>query len=275
MAMVDPGTQESMAERGAWVAMVDPGTQEAMAERGAWVAMMDRGAWVASMAGSPPPKFSWGNFSSHGGAGAGGSGEPDGAGTGGRCRGAGTGGRSGSAHSRGRFGGHRRALARSRHRRALARSRHRRALSWSRHRRALSWSRHRRALSWSRHRRALSWSRHLGWDPPHPLIRHQQAQGHMSVGRWACGGWRAYVSRERPLTSHELRAYVSHERPLTSRERWAGRAAGGVEGPPRTADQDQLRAAAALLHLFWVRQSVTVVLREGHGRREVKGIMGL
>ncbi len=185
-----------------------------------------------------------------------GSGEPDGAGTGGRWRGAGTRGRSGSAHSRGRFGGHRRALARSRHRRAL------------------SWSRHRRALSWSRHRRALSWSRHLGWAPPHPLIRHQQAQGHMSVGRWACGGWRAYVSRERPLTSRERRAYVSHERPLTSRERWAGRAAGGVEGPPRTADQDQLRAAAALLHLFWVRQSVTVVLREGHGRREVKGIMG-
>ncbi len=51
---------------------------------------------------------------------------------------------------------------------------------------------------------------------------------------------------------------------------WASR----VEGPPRTADQDQLRAAAALLHLFWVRQSVTVVLREGHGRQEVKGIMG-
>ncbi len=56
VAMVDPGTQEAMAERGAWVAMVDPGTQEAMAERGAWVAMMDRGAWVASMAGSPPPQ---------------------------------------------------------------------------------------------------------------------------------------------------------------------------------------------------------------------------
>ncbi len=68
VAMVDPGTQESMAERGAWVAMVDSGTQEAMAERGAWVAMMDRGAWVASMAGSPPPKFSWGNSSSQGGA---------------------------------------------------------------------------------------------------------------------------------------------------------------------------------------------------------------
>ncbi len=96
----------------------------------------------------------------------------------------------------------------------------------------------------------------------------------MSLGRWACGDWRthvsrerpltsrerrAYASRERPLTSREQRAYVSRERPLTSRERRAGRAAGGVERTPRTADQDQLRAAAALLHLFWVRQSVTVV----------------
>ncbi len=71
----------------------------------------------------------------------------------------------------------------------------------------------------------------------------------MSIGRWACGGWRTYVSRERPLTSRERRAYVSRERPLTSRERRAGRAVGGVEGPPRTADQDQLRAAAMLLHL--------------------------
>ncbi len=56
----------------------------------------------------------------------------------------------------------------------------------------------------------------------------------MSVGRWACGGWRAYVSRERKLTS---------------RERRAGQAADGVEGPPRTADHDELRAVAALLHL--------------------------
>ncbi len=71
----------------------------------------------------------------------------------------------------------------------------------------------------------------------------------MSIGRWACGGWRTYVSRERPLTSRERRAYVSREQPLTSRERRAGQAAGGVEGPPRTADQDQLRAAAVLLHL--------------------------
>ncbi len=58
----------------------------------------------------------------------------------------------------------------------------------------------------------------------------------MSVGRWACGGLRAYVSRERQLTSREQRG---------------GRAADGVEGPPRTADQDELRAAAALLHLVW------------------------
>ncbi len=47
-----------MAEQGAWVARVDPGTQEAMVERG---------AWAASMAGSPPPKFSWGDSSSQGG----------------------------------------------------------------------------------------------------------------------------------------------------------------------------------------------------------------
>ncbi len=58
---------------------------------------------------------------------------------------------------------------------------------------------------------------------------------------------RAYVSRERPLISRERRAYVSRERPLTSRERRAGRVADGVEGPPRTADQDQLRAAAAAI----------------------------
>ncbi len=43
---------------------------------------------------------------------------------------------------------------------------------------------------------------------------------------------------------------MSRERPLTSRERRAGRATGGVEGTPRTADQDQLRAVAALLHPF-------------------------
>ncbi len=44
---------------------------------------------------------------------------------------------------------------------------------------------------------------------------------------------------------------MSRERQLTSCERWVGRAADGVEGPPRTADQDELRAAAALLHLVW------------------------
>ncbi len=130
--------------------------------------------------------------------------------------------------------------------------------------RALARSRHRRALARSRHRRALARSRLWGWAPIHPLVCHQQAQGHMSIGRWTCGGWRtyvsrerpltsrkrrAYVSRERPLTSRERQAYVSRERPLTSRERRAGQAAGGVEGPPRTADQDQLRAAAVLLHL--------------------------
>ncbi len=27
-----------------------------------------------------------------------------------------------------------------------------------------------------------------GWAPTHPLICHQQAQGNMSIGRWACGG---------------------------------------------------------------------------------------
>ncbi len=37
-----------MAGQGAWVARVDPGTQEAMVERG---------AWVASMVGSPPKKL--------------------------------------------------------------------------------------------------------------------------------------------------------------------------------------------------------------------------
>ncbi len=71
----------------------------------------------------------------------------------------------------------------------------------------------------------------------------------MSLGRWACGGWRTHVSRERPLTSRERRAYASRERPLTSRERRAyvirerlltsrerraGRAAGGVGRTPRT-----------------------------------------
>ncbi len=33
----------------------------------------------------------------------------------------------------------------------------------------------------------------------------------MSLGRWACGGWRTHVSRERPLTSRERRAYASRE----------------------------------------------------------------
>ncbi len=100
-AMAGQGTRAAMAERGAWVAMVDPGTQEAMAERGAWVAMMDRGAWVASMAGSPPPKFSSRSVELDGTSGNDGeldrtSGEAGGrclgAGTGGRCLGAGTGG---------------------------------------------------------------------------------------------------------------------------------------------------------------------------------------
>ncbi len=74
-ALVGQGTREAMADQGAWVAMVDPrtqealagqGTREAMADRGAWVAMVDprtqeamveRGAWAASMAGSPPPNY--------------------------------------------------------------------------------------------------------------------------------------------------------------------------------------------------------------------------
>ncbi len=42
---------------------------------------------------------------------------------------------------------------------------------------------------------------------------------------------------------------MSRERQLTFRERRAGRAVDGVEGPPRTADQYELRAAAALLDL--------------------------
>ncbi len=51
---------------------------------------------------------------------------------------------------------------------------------------------------------------------------------------------------------------------------WAGRAAGGVEGTPRTADQDQLWAAAALLHLPSLGPSIC------HGRvagrtRETRG----
>ncbi len=92
VAMVDPGTQEAMAERGAWVAMVDPGTQEAMAERGAWVAMMDRGAWVASMAGSPPPKFSSRSVELDGTSGNDGELDRTSGEAGGRCLGAGTGG---------------------------------------------------------------------------------------------------------------------------------------------------------------------------------------
>ncbi len=60
VAMVDPGTQEAMADRRAWVAMVDPGTQEALAGQGTRETMAERGAWEA-MAGSPPPKFPWGN----------------------------------------------------------------------------------------------------------------------------------------------------------------------------------------------------------------------
>ncbi len=46
-AMAGQGTQEAMADRGAWVAMVDPGTQEAMAERGARAAMVDPGTQEA------------------------------------------------------------------------------------------------------------------------------------------------------------------------------------------------------------------------------------
>ncbi len=46
--------------------MVDPGTQEAMANQGARAAMAEQGAWDASMAGSPPKKISWGNSSSQG-----------------------------------------------------------------------------------------------------------------------------------------------------------------------------------------------------------------
>ncbi len=57
-AMAGQGTREAMADRGAWVAKVDPGTQEAMAERG---------AWEASMGGSPPKNFYWGDSSSPGG----------------------------------------------------------------------------------------------------------------------------------------------------------------------------------------------------------------
>ncbi len=162
---------------------------------------------------------------------------------------------------------HRRALARSRHRRALARSRHPEGAGEeqapegageSRHRRALARSRHRRALARSRLRRALARSRHGGrWRGVGSgaglqsiPVCHQQAQGHMSLGRWACGGWRTHVSRERPLTSRERRAYASRERPLTSRERRAGRAAGGRRKNPANGRPDQLRAAAALLHLF-------------------------
>ncbi len=54
------------AEQGAWETMVDPGTQEAMADHGAraamaeqraWETMVDPGTQEASMAGSPPQNF--------------------------------------------------------------------------------------------------------------------------------------------------------------------------------------------------------------------------
>ncbi len=53
-----------------------------------------------------------------------------------------------------------------------------------------------RALARSKHKRALVRSGLCSWAPSHPLICHQQAKGHMSVGRWACGGWRDCVCRE-------------------------------------------------------------------------------
>ncbi len=70
--------------------------------------------------------------------------------------------------------------------------------------------------------------------------QHCHSEWRWLVGR---GGLRLYVSGG---LGHAFRA--------------AGRWWAGIKGTPRTADQDQLRATAALLHLlFWVRQSVTVV----------------
>ncbi len=125
---------------------------------------------------------------------------------------------SGGADSRGCYGvagwnqqGHWRELARSRHWRALARRRTQEdageepALESTGEEPALegtgeertqedageepAW----RALARSGHQGALARSGLWGWAPTHPLICHQQAQGHMSLCSWACGGWRAYV----------------------------------------------------------------------------------
>ncbi len=62
-----------------------------------------------------------------------------------------------------------------------------RALARSRHWRALARSEHKRALARSEHKGALGRSGLWGWAPTHPLVCHQQAQGHMSLCRWACG----------------------------------------------------------------------------------------
>ncbi len=108
------------------------------------------------------------------------------------------------------------------------------------------------ALARSGHKGALARSGLWGWAPTHPLICHQQAQGHMSIGRWACGGWRAYISCERQLISRPTRA---------------GRAANSVEGPPRTADQDERRRRSSILFgPFICHGRVTGKMRETRGK---------
>ncbi len=75
-----------------------------------------------------------------------------------------------------------------------------------------------RALARSEHKKALVRSGLWSWAPSHPLICHQQAKGHMSVGRWACGGWRDCVCRERrrACDGREWRLIT-----LERRARWA------------------------------------------------------
>ncbi len=99
---------------------------------------------------------------------------------------------------------------------------------------------------------------HLDWRQW--LWLHVDPQHCRSEWRWLVGrgGLRLYVSGG---LGHAFRA---------AGRWWAGRAAGGVEGTPRTADQDQLWAAAALLHLPFLGPSIC------HGRvagrtRETRG----